>query len=962
MQEVLLMVNIAQATNENSECSWQNSSEYSTQHEQNISRLTKQVNEILIKNQTTFNLTIVESINPEILSKSYYYDVDSDSFKKVKNSAGLLIKGSFKTVSVNGLEDFVKLLDDQKPKHALVYGISKTISSGTLVTTNHIETHGQQPEEIARTKNSFSYPQGAGFLMLDYDPSPGSVPLTREEVVFKLCKVVPELKDAPMVIGDSASSHLYYKDKCKKGAGGLRIHIAVANACDIPRAGKALCNRLWLAGFGHIELSKSGAILKRTIIDSSVFQPERLDFVGGVDLKGAEVSQHRPPRTILNGGNAPFNLNLIKDLSDKEKNQLNRIVNAAITEKDPERAQKQDDYATERASKVRIPDSILAIGDRPQRCYAIDEFRLEQKNKIKIAIENRKIFGDFELIINKNGDTVTVGTMLDNPDKWHGKYIPDPFEPEYNDFSLVGWINLKSGSKPHIHSHAHGGIKYELMRQEKTIKYSKGDFPRLIAESMKILNLSCEIFQQGGQLVKLSQVGDVIPITAAALRNQLDEKIQFIKYDEETGKDSPQDCPYDLDNRIMAERGNWPFPELAGVIKGAVFKNDKTLFNQSGYDSDTQLILTTSDAQNIFNPSLNPTKDELKDAFNRFWHPFSLVPFKSPIDHACQLAAMLTTIQRPILQLAPGIAYSASMAGSGKTSSAKATAWLNGSAAHSRAWLKNEDKQENNFLTMLSGSAHTILFDNITSTVASSTFECILTEVDSFSGRQLYTQQDLHATTRKMFVLTGNNLQLSGDLWRRIIKINIDHGVEDPTQKKFSFDMISEVKNNWQSLRNDGLTLIAGFIAAGAPRISTTTVGTYEQWDRMIRQCVLWLADSDVIPFKIEDPAKTFAAQKKEGSEQERLAQLLVCWRAVFGLEALEMRQITDRIFKDKTSTDLTILDLRFIMMEIASKDGNFDSTKFSGYLRRVKGQIIGDTCFESEGEEARKRWKIVSK
>ena len=65
----------------------------------------------------------------------------------------------------------------------------------------------------------------------------------------------------------------------------------VADASDIERAGQVLFDRLWLAGHGYFKVSSAGTLLSRTLVDGSVYQPSRLDFVAGAVCKPPLVQE-----------------------------------------------------------------------------------------------------------------------------------------------------------------------------------------------------------------------------------------------------------------------------------------------------------------------------------------------------------------------------------------------------------------------------------------------------------------------------------------------------------------------------------------------------------------------------------------------------------------------------------------------------------------------------------------------
>jgi hypothetical protein len=62
------------------------------------------------------------------------------------------------------------------------------------------------------------------------------------------------------------------------GIRGQRLYIPVTDASHIPLAGEALAALLWAAGHGYALVGKAGQVLLRTLIDASIWEPERLDF------------------------------------------------------------------------------------------------------------------------------------------------------------------------------------------------------------------------------------------------------------------------------------------------------------------------------------------------------------------------------------------------------------------------------------------------------------------------------------------------------------------------------------------------------------------------------------------------------------------------------------------------------------------------------------------------------------
>ena len=166
----------------------------------------------------------------------------------------------------------------------------------------------------------------------------------------------------------------------------------------------------------------------RSLLDASVWQPERFDFAAGAHIADHEpIEQRRPVPQVFNPSAQPFNSASIPDLSDDEKAQLVGILNAKREVIKPKQHAVRDKWIEER---------LEGIADEKDREY--------KRSILENAVLHRKLFADY-VLITKDGSRITVGEILDDPDKWHNKYLKDPLEPDYNGGSNVGWLNLRSG-------------------------------------------------------------------------------------------------------------------------------------------------------------------------------------------------------------------------------------------------------------------------------------------------------------------------------------------------------------------------------------------------------------------------------------------------------------------------------------------------------------------------------------
>lgn len=227
--------------------------------------------------------SVVTATNPKRLNKKFYLDEQGNLQKE---SGGVLIEGFLETKQAANIQEVAKILDSLTSSQAVIWGICP-YQKCHIVTKANLEkfkTNNPGVPVITRTREFFSYPEGAAIFPIDYDPLEGENPLSDEELLGIFYKLIPGLENAPHLIRPSASSFIYQGEQELKGAGGKRILVVVKNGKDIPRLAKILFKKTWLHGYGRIKISKSGAILVQSILmDASIYQPERLDFVGEVE-------------------------------------------------------------------------------------------------------------------------------------------------------------------------------------------------------------------------------------------------------------------------------------------------------------------------------------------------------------------------------------------------------------------------------------------------------------------------------------------------------------------------------------------------------------------------------------------------------------------------------------------------------------------------------------------------------
>lgn len=193
-----------------------------------------------------------------------------------------MTEGFVEVRQVTSLAEFAQELTNATPNHAFCYGIPP-LQPGEIkkiVTTNQLPF---VTNAIARNNEFFEWYHGPSIVMIDCDSPPDGCYYPRDELAEIFIKAIPELAYTEMLWVPSTGSCIYNTETGSelRGIRGQRFYFVIDDGREIGRIGETLFQALWLMGYGWIKIGKKGALLKRTLIDDSVYQPCRLDFVGG---------------------------------------------------------------------------------------------------------------------------------------------------------------------------------------------------------------------------------------------------------------------------------------------------------------------------------------------------------------------------------------------------------------------------------------------------------------------------------------------------------------------------------------------------------------------------------------------------------------------------------------------------------------------------------------------------------
>lgn len=278
----------------------------------------------------------------------------------------------------------------------------------------------------------------------------------------------------------------------------------------------------------------------------------------------------------------------------------------------------------------------------------------------------------------------------------------------------------------------------------------------------------------------------------------------------------------------------WPgVPPLRGIIGAPVLRGDGTLLQTAGYDERTGLYL----APTITLPYVPdaPTPEQVEEArtflLGKFLHDF---PWVNLADRANYVGLLVTPVLRRYLRvLTPFGVVTATMPGSGKTILTSGPGLLYGQRVFS--WTDNEEELGKTITSALTTVEGTMIFDNIAEggIVRSAKLANLLTS-NVWSDRLLGGNKVASLPNDRLWMCTGNNLAVGGDMASRSVWVRIDPKMPRPEERaKFALGDLSEwitKPENQQHLLWCLLVLVVDWTRAGAPRADGLTMRQFTGW------------------------------------------------------------------------------------------------------------------------------------
>jgi putative DNA primase/helicase len=444
----------------------------------------------------------------------------------------------------------------------------------------------------------------------------------------------------------------------------------------------------------------------------------------------------------------------------------------------------------------------------------------------------------------------------------------------------------------------------------------------------------------------------LVEADGATLLDHLSRCAEWVKFDGRKKETVAADPPKDLASIILSRDGEWRFPQLAGVITAPTLRPDGTILSDAGYDQATGLLLMSLPGL----PALRdrPTRADALEALQLLDGLLDEFPFVDQASRSVALSALITPVVRGALPAAPMHVMTAPVAGSGKSFIVDvASAMVCGQRAPVMAVGRQEDETEKRLIAALIAGQPIISIDNVNGQLGGDLL-CQMIERPVVSVRPLGVSKLLRIESRATCFATGNNIQLVGDMTRRVVLCSLDPNMERPEMRVFRGDPYGAVLADRGRYIAAALTICRAYTLAGFPDL-LPALASFEEWSRIVRSALVWLGR--------DDPIATMEVARADDPVTASLRTVFAAWSDAVGPKQLSAGELKVIAEERNPLGNLVRPDLQDGLRSVAeNRRGDLCARELGKFLGRHKGRIVDGLKLEhsDNSHSKQKLWQIV--
>jgi hypothetical protein len=493
-----------------------------------------------------------------------------------------------------------------------------------------------------------------------------------------------------------------------------------------------------------------------------------------------------------------------------------------------------------------------------------------------------------------------------------------------------------------------------------------GRLSEILQQSERVLaGLTNQYFETNGRLVFPSYARDVEPdkrikrdddcvILRAATRElilrDLDKHAYYYELDSK-GNACQTRVPPNLPDHVIEHVSSKPaevlYPRLEIIVSSPALLADGSIHEEP--EKLKAGVFFTRPKHNYAKIAISPSREDAICGLRKFEPVFEGFPFEGKTErfytasYSVVLALSLTLAARSGIpnEAIPLFGSTAPRQREGKTSSLESAVLAARGIKPTVITYAGEEEFGKTLLPVLLEQDCAILVDNIARDFQSMKLSPVLTG-GAISDRILGESTRVKLHNRAVFMASGVNLTIAGDMASRTVMCQLDANMDRPESREFNFSPATRARERHPELLAGALTALRAYHVAGRPwDLKRAPWGGFEEWDRLICGCLTWLG--------FKDPFETREAVLCDDPISAEYAAILRAFFDLFG----ELSVTVEHIGKNES-------ELRALLVDPRTNTWN---PRYAGWkLRRMKGRVEdGLKLIEGEGLGGRTKnyWRV---
>lgn len=340
---------------------------------------------------------------------------------------------------------------------------------------------------------------------------------------------------------------------------------------------------------------------------------------------------------------------------------------------------------------------------------------------------------------------------------------------------------------------------------------------------------------------------------------------------------------------------------LRMVTHTPVIRADGTVLDAPGFDEASGVLYLPERGLYVEPVPRRPTKVELKEAVELVLGIYSDFPFVTDHDRAnylgCLFIPLIRSLVPPPYKM---LIIGAPQRGSGKSLLAELMRTIHGGVFRSE--IPREEDERRKVITSIldSTSAPVVQFDNVAGVLRSSVMDGLLTSA-VWSDRRLGVNVNLELPNDRLWVATGNNVHIGGDLERRVLWCTINAKMEKPELRPAESFHIQHIDTWVREHRGEVihalLVMVRAWAAAGMKRDKDPTSDSFGPLVAVLRGIMAHAGIEGEIGHQSSAPVHV-------DPDAEEHLEFIHAVERVFGTDEWTVRELLDKAseFADEDS------------------------------------------------------------